>query len=132
MALCGFLGVECCHYKKPLPHWVNCYTQMPPKIKVKIHPGISSSGKCENHELIKAWLVRVKGTIENMGLWRKISIIWMKLAFKWVLLQLIKLSVSVPLWVWDKESHTKALQPGNREWVTWIVAINASGWALPA
>ena len=56
----------------------------------------------------------------------------MKLAFKWVLLQLIKLSVSVPLWVWDKESHTKALQPGNREWVTWIVAINASGWALPA
>ena len=31
-----------------------------------------------------------------------------------------------------KQSHAKALQPGNREWVTSIVAINASGWALPA
>ena len=31
-----------------------------------------------------------------------------------------------------KQSHVKSLQPGNREWVTSIVAINASGWALPA
>ena len=31
-----------------------------------------------------------------------------------------------------KQSYAKALQPGNREWATSIVAINASGWALPA
>ena len=31
-----------------------------------------------------------------------------------------------------KQSYTKALQPGNREWVTSIIAINISGWALPA
>ena len=31
-----------------------------------------------------------------------------------------------------KQSHAKALQPGNREWVTLIIAINTSGWALPA
>ena len=31
-----------------------------------------------------------------------------------------------------KQSYAKALQPENREWATSIVAINASGWALPA
>ena len=31
-----------------------------------------------------------------------------------------------------KQSHAKALQPGNREQVTSIVAINALEWALPA
>ena len=30
-----------------------------------------------------------------------------------------------------KQSHAKALQPGNREWVTAIIAINATGWSLP-
>ena len=30
-----------------------------------------------------------------------------------------------------RQSHAKALQPGNREWVTAIVAINAAGWSLP-
>ena len=31
-----------------------------------------------------------------------------------------------------KQSYAKALQSGNREQVTLIIAINASGWALPA
>ena len=31
-----------------------------------------------------------------------------------------------------KSRHSKALQPGNREWATSIVSINGSGWALPA
>ena len=30
-----------------------------------------------------------------------------------------------------RDSHAKSVQPGNREWVTIIVAINASGFALP-
>ena len=30
-----------------------------------------------------------------------------------------------------RESHAKTIQPGNREWVTAIVAVNATGWALP-
>ena len=30
-----------------------------------------------------------------------------------------------------KQSHAKALQPGNREWVTAIICVNAVGWPLP-
>ena len=28
-------------------------------------------------------------------------------------------------------SNAKAIQPGNREWVTAIIAVNTTGWALP-
>ena len=31
-----------------------------------------------------------------------------------------------------RRSRPKALQPGNREWVTVIQGINATGWAIPA
>ena len=30
-----------------------------------------------------------------------------------------------------KQSHVRALQPGNREWVTVIIAVNIMGWSLP-
>ena len=29
-----------------------------------------------------------------------------------------------------RDSHAKAVQPGNREWTTAIIAVNVSGWAL--
>lgn len=31
-----------------------------------------------------------------------------------------------------KQSNAKSLRHGNREWVTAIVAANATGWVLPA
>ena len=31
----------------------------------------------------------------------------------------------------DKQSRPSLIQPGNREWVTVIETINASGWVLP-
>ena len=30
-----------------------------------------------------------------------------------------------------RDSHAKFIQPGNREWITIIIAINASGSVLP-
>ena len=30
-----------------------------------------------------------------------------------------------------RDSHAKSIQPGNREWITIIIAINASGSILP-
>ena len=51
----------------------------------------------------------------------------MKLAFKCVT-STTKVACGFEI----KQSHAKALQPENREWVTSVVAINALGWALPA
>ena len=32
----------------------------------------------------------------------------------------------------ERQGRPKAVQPGNREWATAIVGINAKGWAIPA
>ena len=31
----------------------------------------------------------------------------------------------------ERRGRSKAIQPGNREWVTVIQGINATGWAIP-
>jgi hypothetical protein len=31
----------------------------------------------------------------------------------------------------ERRGRPKAIQPGNREWVTVIQAINATGWTIP-
>ena len=31
----------------------------------------------------------------------------------------------------ERRGRLKAIQPGNREWVTLIAAINAAGWTIP-
>jgi hypothetical protein len=31
----------------------------------------------------------------------------------------------------ERRGRLKAIQPGNREWVTLIAAINAAGWSVP-
>ena len=31
----------------------------------------------------------------------------------------------------ERRGRPKAIQPGNREWVTLIAAINAAGWSIP-
>jgi hypothetical protein len=31
----------------------------------------------------------------------------------------------------ERRGRPKAIQPGNREWVTLIAAINAAGWTIP-
>lgn len=31
----------------------------------------------------------------------------------------------------ERRGRTKAIQPGNRDWITVIQSINAAGWAIP-
>jgi hypothetical protein len=31
----------------------------------------------------------------------------------------------------ERRGRLKAIQPGNRKWVTLIAAINAAGWTIP-
>ena len=50
-------------------HWVNRYVQRHPELKSKYTRKYDyQRAKCENHELIKAWFMRVKETIEKYGI----------------------------------------------------------------
>ena len=84
--------------------------------------------KCEDSKLNKAWFKRVKETIEKYGIVAEDIYNMDETGFQMGVTSTAKVVCGFE----TKQSHAKALQPGNREWVTSIVAINASGWALPA
>ena len=110
-------------------HWVNRYIQRHPELKSKYTQKYDyQRAKCENHELIKAWFMRVRETIKKYGIVKEDIYNMDETGFQMGVTSTDKVICGFE----TKKSHAKALQPGNREWVTSIVAINASGWALPA
>ncbi|RYO48049.1 hypothetical protein AA0116_g12935 [Alternaria tenuissima] len=42
-----------------------------------------------------------------------------------------KITTQIVVTASERRVRPKATQPGNREWVTWVAAINAAGWAVP-
>ena len=70
--------------------------------------------KCENSNIIKAWFLNVlKRQLRNMD----------ETSFQMGVTSTAKVVCGFKI----KSRHSKALQPGNREWVIPIVAINALG-----
>ena len=105
-------------------NWINCYIQHHPELKSKYTWKYDyQRAKCENHELIKAWFMCVKETIEKYGIVKGDIYNIDETGF-----QIGVTSTSKVVYRFEtKQSHAKALQPGNREWVTSIIAINTSG-----
>ena len=62
----------------------------------------------------------------NMTFLSRISIIWMKLAFKMGVASTAKIVCGSE----TRDSHAKSIQPGNHEWITIIIVINAAGSVL--
>ena len=73
--------------------------------------------KCEDPQLIKDWFKRVKETIEKYGIVSEDIYNMDETGFQ----RGITLTSKVVCELETKQSHTKALQPGNREWVTSIL-----------
>ena len=86
--------------------------------------------KCEDSQPIKYWFIRVDETIKKYRIVQGQEDIYNmdETGFQMGVTSTAKVVCGFE----TKQSHAKALQPGTREWVTSIVAINASGWALPA
>ena len=105
-------------------NWVNRY--------VNRHPGLISKytqkydyqrAKCENPELIKSWFMRVQETIQNYGILREDIYNMDETGFQMGVTGTYRVICGLE----TKKKDAKALQPGNREWVTAIVCINAAG-----
>ena len=110
-------------------HWVNRFIQHHPELKSKYTRKYDyQRAKCEDPQLIKDWFKRVKETIEKYGIVPEDIYNMDETGFQMGITSTSKVVCGLE----TKQSHAKALQPGNREWVTSIVAVNASGWALPA
>jgi hypothetical protein len=102
---------------------------------VKRHPEIQSCynrkydyqrARCEDPELIGAWFKLVQQTIQEYGIPDEDIYNFDETGFQMGVISTSKVITSS-----DRNGRPRTTQPGNREWVTVVEAVNAKGWALP-
>src|SRR5699024_8672333 len=105
-------------------HWINRFIKRHPELKSKYSGRYDyQRAKCEDSKLIKAWFARVQETIEKYGILPKDIYNMDETGFQMDVASTSKVICGSG----TKQSHAKSLQPGNREWMTSIIAINATG-----
>jgi hypothetical protein len=108
-------------------HWVSRFVERHPELSSKYTRKYDyQQAKCEDPVLIGNGFKDSMPLSKSMGSALKISITWMKPAFKWALYQLLK-------WSTDQRQGKAELRQYSLETengVTAIIAVSAAGWAL--
>ena len=81
---------------------------------------------CENSQAIQTWFELVARTKAKYGICDEDTYNFDETGF-----QMGKISAQLVVTGSERRSRPKAIQPGNREWVTVIQGIGAAGWAIP-
>ena len=82
--------------------------------------------KCEDRKIIQDWFKTLEDTIAAHGIQTEDIYNFDETGFAMGLCATTKVITGA-----EHYGREKLLQPGNREWVTVIESVNASGWALP-
>jgi hypothetical protein len=82
---------------------------------------------CKDREQIEGWFRLVRNTVAKYGILQDDIYNFDETGF-----QMGVISTSKVVTRSERRGRPKTKQPGNREWVTLVHAINASRWALPA
>ncbi|KAH7563608.1 hypothetical protein BM1_00655 [Bipolaris maydis] len=81
---------------------------------------------CEDPVLIKNWFELVEQTKAKYGICDEDVYNFNEAGFI-----MGKITTQLVVTASERRGRPKAVEPGNREWVTLIAAINAAGWAVP-
>jgi hypothetical protein len=81
---------------------------------------------CEDPALIKSWFELVEETKAKYGICNNNVYNFDKAGFI-----MGKITTQLVVTGSERRGRPKAIQPGNRKWVTLIAAINAAGWSIP-
>ncbi|KAL5399855.1 hypothetical protein PMIN03_013120 [Paraphaeosphaeria minitans] len=81
---------------------------------------------CEDPEAIRAWFDLVARTKATYGICDEDTYNFDETGF-----MMGRISAQLVVTGSERRGRPKALQPGDREWVTAIHGINAAGWAIP-
>jgi hypothetical protein len=103
--------------------WVNDQAELQTKWDRKLH---SQRALCQDPAKINAWFKLVDNTRQQYGILDQDTYNFDETGFMMGVASTSKVVTSS-----DTVSRATAVQPGNRDWVTTIECINASGWALP-
>lgn len=81
---------------------------------------------CEDPDIIRGWFALVQNTITKYGIPEADIYNFDETGFLMGFITTILVVTSA-----ERQGKPKTKQPGNREWVTAIQAVNALGWAIP-
>ncbi|KAF7575414.1 hypothetical protein PtrM4_070380 [Pyrenophora tritici-repentis] len=81
---------------------------------------------CEDPVLIKSWFELVEQTKAKYGICDEDVYNFDETGF-----MMGKITTQLVVTASERRGRPKTIQPGNREWVTLIAAINAAGWSVP-
>ena len=109
-------------------NWVTNFVKRYPSLQTKYNRKYDyQRAMCEDREQIEGWFRLVRNTIAKYGIIKDDIYNFDETGF-----QMGVISTSKVVTRSERRGRPRTKQPGNREWVTLIHAINACGWVLPA
>ena len=108
-------------------NWVSRFINTQPELQTKWNRKFHwQRAKCEDPDIIRAWFQLVDKTRQAYGVLEEDSYNFDETGFAMGVAATSKVVTSS-----DTIGRAVTIQPGNREWVTVIEGINATGWAIP-
>ncbi|KAF4300733.1 hypothetical protein GTA08_BOTSDO06775 [Botryosphaeria dothidea] len=108
-------------------HWPRNFVGRTPQLKTQLNrPYDRQRALCEDPKVLGEWFKLVQRTKEKYGILDEDTHNFDETGFMMgkILAQLVVTGS-------ERRNRPKAVQPGDREWVTIIQGINAAGWAIP-
>ncbi|KAI1664796.1 DDE superfamily endonuclease [Pyrenophora tritici-repentis] len=108
-------------------HWPRNFVQRTDSLKTCFNRAYDRQrALCENPALIRSWFELIEETKAKYGICDKDVYNFDEAGFI-----MGKITTQLVVTASERRGRPKAIQPGNREWVTLIAAINAAGWSVP-
>jgi DDE superfamily endonuclease/Psq-like protein len=108
-------------------NWPENFVRRTPEVKTRYNRKYDyQRALCEDPEVIQPWFDLVRNMIAKHGIAEADIYNFDETGFQMGVTSTAKVITGS-----DRRSQPKAVQPGNREWVTVIQGINAQGWAIP-
>lgn len=107
-------------------NWASNFVRRQPELTTRFNRKYDyQRAKCEDPTLIREWFSLIANTIAKYGITLADIYNFDETGF---MLGLIASGMVVTSA--ERRGRPKSAQPGNREWITVIQAINAEGWAI--
>jgi hypothetical protein len=108
-------------------HWPRNFVKRTDSLKTRFNRLYDRQrALCEDPQVIQAWFELVARTKAKYGICDEDMYNFDETGFL-----MGKISAQLVVTGSDRRSQPKAIQPGNREWVTVTQGISAAGWAIP-
>lgn len=110
------------------PRWAENFVKRHPELKMAFRRQIDyQRAKCEDPDIVRAWFKLVQNVRAKYGITDEDVYNFDETGFLMGMLSTAKVVTSS-----ERVNRPRTIQPGNREWVTVIQGICATGWAIPS